>query len=50
MIKYGKNQELKKKSKILGLEKEYKENPASMVEKHISKRNFNFGSNELKCN
>jgi hypothetical protein len=46
LIKYGKNQDLKKKSKILGLEKEYKENPASMVEKHISKRNFNFGSNE----
>jgi len=49
LIKFGKNQDLKKKSKVLGLEREYKENPASMVEKHICKRNFNFGNNEQKC-
>ena len=46
LIKFGKNEDLKKKSKVLGLEKEYKENPPSMVEKLINRRSFNFGSNE----
>jgi|LakMenE01Jun11ns_1017448.scaffolds.fasta_scaffold7776147_1 hypothetical protein len=35
LIKFGKNEDLKKKSRVLGLEKEYKENPPSMVEKYV---------------
>lgn len=49
LVKWGKNQDLKKKDSLLGLSKEYKEHPASMVEKHIRRRNYNFGSNEEKC-
>jgi hypothetical protein len=46
LVKWGKNEDLKKKDSLLGLSKEYKEHPASAVERHIKKRNFNFGANE----
>jgi len=49
LIKFGKNQDLKKKNALLGIESETRENPPSMVEKHISRRSFSFGKDEQKC-
>ena len=50
LVKFGKNQDLKRRSRVLSLASLHKENPASMVEKHVCKKNFSFGSNEQLCN
>ena len=49
LVKWGKNQDLKKKETVLGLSKGYKEHPAHTVEKLIKRRNFNFGDKESLC-
>ena len=46
LIKWGKNQDLKRKDKVLELEKNYRENPAHLLDKHLRRRNYNFGANE----
>lgn len=46
LIKWGKDQDLKKKNQLLGITQKLTDNPPSLVEKKICKRNFSFGKNE----
>ena len=42
LIKFGKNQDLKKKHSLLGVSGD-SDNPPSIVERYISKRKYDFG-------